>query len=786
MADEVAVKFTGSLEGIEASVTQIREFLQGLESPIRGVREQLGELAEAFVAAFAVEKVAEFARSMGELGERTEIAAAILGTSTEDVGRLSLVAAQSGTSVDGLRTAIDRMALKVIEQSDQTKRALSALGLSFGDLRGKNGMEALEVLAEPFSKIENGTNKAAIAMALLGRSGAELIPFLNRGAEGLREVGAEADKLGVSLDHETTEALAGTHRQFVLLSAAMQGAGIQVFMAFRTAIEGAVQIVRDLAASFTEAMRSGGMVRDIVTALGAAMRMLVSALAIGIAAFKGVWAAATDTIDVVGLSFLHLGDLIREIFAGLASGISGFFAGILAAAKESLSATGALFADLGGVIKGAFSGNFSEAWAKLKGDAAEAGTSIGASLRSSVSGFDFSAARGEWSGFLGDLKARTQDYSASVKQTTQTLLNELATIWGTGDKKIEDEHKRHAGAMGAPTDSDAVSAARKAIEGQIKAEQDGLRLKVAVWDAAVKQHEMTEQQRYGNVERATQAEYEAELALLRKEQGIQGLKLAQRQEIANKITALESKHTLDMVKLDSEAIAASTKQWQGYADMLTSAFNSQLRGLLAGTTSFGQAFKSIVGDLVISFIQAIEKMAAQWVAAEIAKTMATTTGAQARAAAETAGQATSMGATLANALRSIASSVGITIAGVSANQAPIVGPLAPAEGAAAGATVAASAAAAVASFDVGAWRVPKTGLALVHENEFIAPNEGGASDFARQMFSGGAAGGGDTHVHLTYNQMGAIPQREITQHANAIAKAVAREFNLNPSLRPSY
>ncbi len=794
MVDEVSVKFTGSLEGIETSVTQIREFLQGLESPIRGVREQLGQLAEAFVAAFAVEKIKQFAEAMGELGDKTEAAAAILGTSTEDIGRISLVAAQSGTSVEGLRSAMDRFALNVIERSDQTKRALAALGLSFSDLADKSAMGKLEELADAFRRVQDGPEKAAIAMALLGRSGAELIPLLNRGADGIREVGDQADSLGVTLDKATTEALAGTHRQFVLLSSAIQGAGIQAFLAFRTAIEGAVTIVRDLATSFTDAMRSGGMVRDLVTALGAAFRTLVSALAIGIAAFKAVWAAATDTIDVVGLGFLHLGDMIREIFAGLAGGISGFFAGLLTAARESLIATGALFADLGGVIKGAFSGNFADAWEKLKLDAAGASASIGASLRSSVSGFDFSAVRGEWGGFLADLRTRTQDYSASIKQTTQTLMNELATIWGTGDKHIEEEHDRHKARMASPTDTDAVSAAMKEIEGQIKAEQQGLQLKIAVWDAAVKQHKMTEQERFANVEQATQAEYEAELALLQKETQIDGLKLAQKQAINNKIRELEAKHTLDMVKLDTDAIAASQKQIEGYLGNITTAFNSQLHGLLSRTTSFSQAFKSIIGDLVISFIQGVEKMAVQFIAAQAAQTFAAVTGAQARASAETAGQATSIASTIANALRSIGASLGMTFAGVSANQAPLIGPAAPAEAAAVTAAVDAAAmgflagGANVASYDVGAWSVPRTGLALVHEREFIPP--AGASDFARQAFTNALQGGGgssarDVHLHLTAmdTQSGlAFIDKNLRQIAERLCGLMADE----PRYRPSF
>ncbi len=48
------------------------------------------------------------------------------------------------------------------------------------------------------------------------------------------------------------------------------------------------------------------------------------------------------------------------------------------------------------------------------------------------------------------------------------------------------------------------------------------------------------------------------------------------------------------------------QMWNSALGSIESAFNSQLRGLLAGTTTWSQAFKKILGDLIIKFIEMCE------------------------------------------------------------------------------------------------------------------------------------------------------------------------------------
>ena len=58
-------------------------------------------------------------------------------------------------------------------------------------------------MADKFKAMPDGTKKTALAMDILGKSGKDLIPLLNSGSEGLGEMLAEADSLGITLSTET-------------------------------------------------------------------------------------------------------------------------------------------------------------------------------------------------------------------------------------------------------------------------------------------------------------------------------------------------------------------------------------------------------------------------------------------------------------------------------------------------------------------------------------------------------------------------------------------------------
>ena len=191
----------------------------------------------------------------------------------------------------------------------------------------------------------------------------------------------------------------------------------------------------------------------------------------------------------------------------------------------------------------------------------------------------------------------------------------------------------------------------------------------------------------------------------------------------------------------------------------------------------GAGVKTILGDLIIKFIETAEKITLQWVAGELAQTSATTAGAAARASATEAGAATGLVANFAAMVKSIAGSAAETFAGIFGFLAPVMGPAAGGPAAAGEATVA-GVASAVPSFAIGSWSVPADTLAMVHAGETIIP-AGPAAAFRNAMSGSGpnvssSGGSGDTHVHFAVS---AIDQSSVRGFFRNNSKDILRAIN---------
>jgi len=372
---------------------------------------------------------------------------------------------------------------------------------------------------------------------------------------------------------------------------------------------------------------------------------------------------------------------------------------------------------------------------------------------------------------VGRAKAAIQDYAASIKDLTA----QLAQMGGSGKDAMA---KISASAAGG----DAERVAMVAAQGQIQAANLVYQNEIEKLNAALAMHQITEAQKTAATIAAVDQRERAELLALAEASNQKGLSAAQWQRLENEETDYELKADNERLKAEEQAAQKYAQQWKAAADQVASAFNSQLKGLLAGTTTWSQAMKNISSDLVLKFIQDQVKATAEALAnkardvagtitAEGAKTTATTAGAAVRSAAEVASGETSILQTVANAIKSIFASAGQTAAAVSADVAPEAGPAAPAIGLAAGSAIASSAMGLVgtASFDVGTDYVLRSGLAMIHQGEQIKPAVGSGPYTGKND-----GGGGDTHVGV---HISALDSRSVERFFHDNAKHMIRAIN---------
>ena len=119
------------------------------------------------------------------------------GIAVEELNGLGFAASQAGGSLESMVGAAGKLNKAIIETANgngEAQAAFKALGISVIDASGnlKKADEVMADVADQFAKYQDGPEKAALAVALFGKAGADLIPLLNDGGRAMRENSAYA------------------------------------------------------------------------------------------------------------------------------------------------------------------------------------------------------------------------------------------------------------------------------------------------------------------------------------------------------------------------------------------------------------------------------------------------------------------------------------------------------------------------------------------------------------------------------------------------------------------
>lgn len=134
-----------------------------------------------------------------------------IGIGVEALQELSFAAELADVSAEQLQTSLrflSRNAFEAAKGSQGALKPFADLGVRMRDSNGhlKSADTLLTELADKFSKLPDGTRKTALAVEVFGRSGENMIPFLNAGSKGIADLRAEAQALGVVMSEDQTRA----------------------------------------------------------------------------------------------------------------------------------------------------------------------------------------------------------------------------------------------------------------------------------------------------------------------------------------------------------------------------------------------------------------------------------------------------------------------------------------------------------------------------------------------------------------------------------------------------
>lgn len=215
---------SGDLNTLTESGKKAEGGMAGLKA---GAAAAAAAIATAAVAAGAMAKASiDAADSAGE-------AAAAAGITVEQYTRLGYAMKFSvggADALDGSMKFLNKSMFDAANGSAQASMAFDRLGIAYTNTDGslRDSTEVMLDVADKFSTMQDGAQKSAMAMDIFGKSGADMVPFLNQGREGISALTDQADRLGVTLTGDVADAAGQFNDNIDILKGAAQGFGNQV------------------------------------------------------------------------------------------------------------------------------------------------------------------------------------------------------------------------------------------------------------------------------------------------------------------------------------------------------------------------------------------------------------------------------------------------------------------------------------------------------------------------------------------------------------------------------
>ncbi len=361
---------------LTAGLKQATQKLQAFGAGITSVGTKFLTLGAALGAPLllAAKTFADMGSDLLDMSQRT-------GVAVEALSGLRYAAEQSGAGAEelekGLRT-MNRTVIEAARGSASARQAFGRLGIAVEDLSGLSPDRQFELIADRLFTVQNPANRATIAMEIFGKTGAQLLPLLSTGAEGIQELLREADRLGLTMSTDDAQAAEAFGDSLSALWKSLKQVVFAVGGALAPTLKDIAQWVTQVAAAFGDWIDEN---REVVTIVGG---LAVGLVAVGAAMLiLGPLITGIGTaLGLVGAVITGFGAAIGLLGAALAALLSPI--GLVVAAVAGITAALVLSTDQGNQALGSLSTGFESllgaagtAWQGIK-DAIAAGDLPGA------------------------------------------------------------------------------------------------------------------------------------------------------------------------------------------------------------------------------------------------------------------------------------------------------------------------------------------------------------------------------------------------------------------------
>lgn len=260
-----------------------------------------GAIAGAAVFDTLIKKVGDFQ----DIAEKT-------GGSAEGFASFAVAAATAGVEMNTVASASIRLTHGLTAVDDESKAAgaaIEALGLNIKEFKGLAPEDQIEAVAKALGEFEDGAGKTAAAVALFGKAGAELLPFLKElEAQGGRQVKLTSEQIQLADEYADSQAriAAEISQQAQLISAEAL-----------PAVNGLLQAISDL----TKDQDFAAVASGVLTGAFSAALTVVQALTVLVSDLGFVFVGVGREIGAVAAQLVALARLDFQGFRAISEAV---------------------------------------------------------------------------------------------------------------------------------------------------------------------------------------------------------------------------------------------------------------------------------------------------------------------------------------------------------------------------------------------------------------------------------------------------------------------------------
>lgn len=268
-----------------------------IQSTVNKINSIKAELLSISAIALPVNSAKEWAAAVNDLEDKTNMTG-------ESASRLLAVGEYVGLATDEMSGAMAKMSKTAFTAAEAIEKA-SASGSVSNDVFTKFGIQILDTnghllsaeqilenVTEKHRSMANGVEKTAMEMEIFGRSGAKLNDLLNLTRDQFQSVYETAEKSGLVLSHETTQAFEDATFEVNRSKMALKGLAVSIGAEMLPQLQAMSNGLRDVTEWFTNLSPEAKHAAVVALEVAAGM----SAVSIGI---RGVMALAGPLIGAI-------------------------------------------------------------------------------------------------------------------------------------------------------------------------------------------------------------------------------------------------------------------------------------------------------------------------------------------------------------------------------------------------------------------------------------------------------------------------------------------------------